>query len=261
MMAHSLTVRSAGADLHVETHGLNAEAVFIHGVDGDLSTWDNVWRALGDQLPALRYDLRGFGRSVARGDDAFDHAEDLLAVLNALGIARCDLIGGSMGGSIALNFALDHPARVRNLVLISPGLVAWEWSDAWRSLWRAITDQARAGAMEEAKRLWWEHPLFRTTRDSPAGPALLQTIQRFSGGQWIADRERPKMPDVERLHALETRTLLLTGGQDMEDFRLIADLITASAPDVTRIDHPAQGHMLHLEDPETCAREILAFLR
>jgi hypothetical protein len=51
----------------------------------------------------------------------------------------------------------------------------------------------------------------------------------------------------------------LTGGKDFEDFRLIADLIAGSAGNVQRIDHPDRGHLLNLEDPATCAREMLEF--
>lgn len=112
----------------------------------------------------------------------------------------------------------------------------------------------------EARRLWWEHPLFGTTRDSAAGPALFESIMRFPGEQWIEDRHEPMLPDVERLHQLTTRTLLLTGGRDLDDFRLIADLIEASASHLQRVDDPARGHLLHLEDPEGCARKISAFL-
>ena len=57
------------------------------------------------------------------------------------------------------------------------------------------------------------------------------------------------------------RTLLLTGGRDLEDFRLIADLVAASARAVQRVELPGAGHLLHLEAPAVCARQLLAFLR
>ncbi len=255
-----VTIRIAGADIHARQRGDKPRAIFLHGFGGDLRTWDGVWSELGDALPALRYDLRGFGRSVSRDDSAFDHADDLLAILDAMNIGQCDLVGVSMGAGIALNFTLDHPERVRNLVLISPSLVGWEWSEGWQRLWRPIVARARAGAIDEARRLWWQHPLFATTRSSAGGQALFESIMRYAGAQWIRDNHRLMLPDVERLCLLGARTLLLTGGRDLEDFRLIADLVAASARDVRRIDHPDAGHLLHLEDATGCARQLLAFL-
>ena len=263
-MTETFITAKSGVVFHVDERGLRPRAVFVHGFGGDLHTWDSVWAALteslGDDFAALRYDLRGFGASACRQSVPFRHADDLLNVLDTTAIDRCDLIGVSMGGGIALNFTLDHPERVRNLVLISPGLVAWEWSEAWLQLLHPIVHHARSGDMDEARRLWWEHPLFRTTRSSAAGPALLESITRFAGEQWVEDHHELMLPDVERLHLLATRTLLLTGGCDLEDFRLIADLIEASASHLQRVDDPARGHLLHLEDPAGCAARISAFL-
>jgi pimeloyl-ACP methyl ester carboxylesterase len=254
------TIRIPGADLHAWQRGDTPRAIFLHGFGGDLHTWDGVWSEFGDALAALRYDLRGFGRSASLADVPFSHTDDLLAILGATGVEQCDLVGVSMGGSTALNFALDHPERVRNLVLVSPGLVGWEWSEDWQRLWRPIVARARAGQIDEARRLWWQHPLFATTRGSDGGQALFESIMRFSGAQWIRDNHRLMLPDVDRLCLLRTRTLLLTGGRDLEDFAVIASLIEASASDVERIHQPAAGHMLHLEDAAGCARHILSFL-
>jgi pimeloyl-ACP methyl ester carboxylesterase len=254
-----ITLQTASVDFHAERRGSQPQAVFVHGFGGDLHTWDTVWQAMGDKLEALRYDLRGFGRSVCRRRVPFKHADDLLAMLDASEIECCDLVGVSMGGAIALNLTLDHPERVRSLVVISPGLVGWEWSDAWRALWQPIIDHARGGELAVARRLWWEHPLFSTTRASAAGQALFESIMRFAGEQWIHDDHEPMLPDLERLHLLKVRTLLMSGGRDFEDFRVIASLIEASASDVQRIEHPGLGHLLHLEDPEHCARAIGSF--
>jgi pimeloyl-ACP methyl ester carboxylesterase len=235
--------------------------LFVHGFGGDLHTWDTVWEAMAAEPAALRYDLRGFGQTVCRRPGRYKHADDLLTVLDASAIDSCDLVGVSMGGGVAINFALDHPDRVRNLVLISPGLVGWEWSAAWDALWQPIAELARAGNLDGARRLWWEHPLFDSTRGSAGGRALFESIMRFKGEQWIRDDHQLMLPDVERLHLLRAPTLLLTGGRDFEDFRLIADLIEASVAGLSRIDRPQLGHLLHLEDPEHCVREIGSFWR
>jgi pimeloyl-ACP methyl ester carboxylesterase len=259
VLTESVIIRTANVDFHAQRQTTDSRAVFLHGFGDDLHTWDAVWKVMGERIGGLRYDLRGFGHTVCR-QTPFKHADDLRALLDATAIERCDLVGVSDGGSVALNFTLDHPERVRRLVLVSPGLIAWEWSEAWRKLWQPIVARARSGALAEARRLWWEHPLFSTTRASAAGPVLFESIMRFSGRQWIHDYQTPQLPDVERLHLLKTRTLLLTGGRDLEEFRLIADLIAASAANLQRSDDPARGHLLHLEASEGCAREIGSFL-
>ena len=260
-MEKILTIHAADIGFHAQQVGEQPRAIFLHGFGGDLHTWDGVWSVLGEALPSLRYDLRGFGQSFDNSTEPFNHADDLLAILNVSNIDRCDVIGVSMGGAVALNFALDHPERVRNLILISPGMVAWEWSTAWRALWRPIVAEARAGNMDVARQLWWQHPLFATTRNSEGASALHASIMRYSGAQWIRDNHKLMLPNVERLHTLQPRTLLLTGGCDLEDFRLIAELIEASAVNLKRVDWPERGHLLHLEDPAGCAREILSFIR
>lgn len=255
------TIHAADCAFFAAQNDAHPATIFLHGFGGDLFAWDGVWRALGGALPALRYDLRGFGATVAPAEKPFSHTTDLLAMLDALAIDRVTLVGHSMGGAVALNFALEHPGRLQKLILISPGMVAWEWSGSWNAQWRAITARARAGDMDQARELWWQHPLFATTRASSAALELHAAIRRYSGQQWIHDWQLPALPDVERLHALNVPTLLMTGERDVEDFQLIADVIEASAPGVTRVDICGGGHMLPLENPQACAEHIIAFLK
>jgi pimeloyl-ACP methyl ester carboxylesterase len=88
---------------------------------------------------------------------------------------------------------------------------------------------------------------------------LFDSIARFQGTQWVSDLHRLVLPDVERLHLLRSRTMLMTGGRDFEDFRLIADIIEATAANLERRHYPQLGHLIHLEDPHECARKILTF--
>ena len=234
--------------------------VLIHGFGGTRRDWDGVVAALPPQLPLIAYDQRGFGESRALAREPYAHADDLLALLDALEIARVDLCGMSLGGATALNFALDQPERVQRLVLVSPLMVGWTWSADWIERWKTIGRAARAGDIVQARDSWWNHPLFDTARASPAAPRLRASIEAFHGNQWVEDIQRPALPDGDRLGALSAPTLLLTGAHDIEDFRRIADTIAAGAPDVTRIDHADAGHMLNLEIPATIAAEIADFL-
>jgi len=255
----TLTLRTPDVDFHALEHGADPRTVLVHGTGGDLHIWDSLCEAIGTAMPLLRYDLRGFGRTICRDTGSYNHADDLLRLLDALGLERCDLVGVSMGGGVALHFTLNHPERVRRLALISPLIAGWEWPDAWRDYWNRVVERARSGAVAAAKELWWQHPMFATTRESPGASALYESIQRYSGYEWIHDAHEAVMPDVERLHELNTPTLLVSGARDLDDFRLIADLIEASAADVQRVDVPTAGHLVPLEEPEQCAAALVGF--
>lgn len=260
-MCGAFSVAIEGALLEGERAGTGAPLILIHGMAGDRREWDCLLPALPTNLATLRYDLRGFGASQAQGGLAFSHADDLLAVLDAQEIARAPLLGLSMGGAIALNFALSHPDRVSRLVLISPALIGWEWSDEWLALWRATCTPARAGDMDRARQCWFEHPMFAALRRDPAAAAdLLASIAAYHGRQWIRDDQRDELPDIDRLHTLGMPCLLLSGALDLPDLHLIADVLAGAAPQVQRIDYPNAGHMLHLERTGEVAHAIAEFL-
>lgn len=246
--------------IRCEEQGAGPCAILVHGLGGDLHSWDRLWPLLGANRRWLRYDLRDFGESTAQSDASFTHVADLADLLDALSIDQCDLVGVSMGGGVALGFALDHPERVRSLVLISPQIAGWEWSDGWQARWQPLLDAARAGRIDEAKRLWWLHPMFDSIRETPAADDLREEIARFSGRQWLHDHHALVMPDIERLHALQPPTLLLTGAADMDEFHLMAGIIESSSERVRHVIVPGHGHLLHMEAPEQCADEIAKFL-
>ncbi|WP_159872687.1 alpha/beta fold hydrolase [Novosphingobium sp. 9U] len=119
--------------------------VLLHGQGGDLHSWDELWTKLSSKHHVVRYDLRGYGNSTAVSGGVFSHADDLALLLDAMSLEACELAGVSMGGGIALNFALNYPERVRRLVLISPQILGWDWSEGWRTDWARLTDAVRAG--------------------------------------------------------------------------------------------------------------------
>jgi len=241
--------------------GAGTPLVLVHGFGGSRHDWEAVIAALPTDLPLIAYDQRGFGDSISEGGVPFSHADDLLALLDSLAITQADLCGISLGGGTVLHAALDAPQRVRRLVLVSPMIVGWSWSRDWIERWKAIGRAARAGDIATARALWWRHPLFASTRDSDAAPLLRAAIEAFPGQQWVQDDQRPELPNVDRLTELAMPTLLLTGALDVDDFRLIAELIAAASPNVSRIDQERAGHLLTLEAPAAIASDIVAFLR
>ncbi|ACC69386.1 3-oxoadipate enol-lactonase [Paraburkholderia phymatum] len=92
---------------------------FVHQLGGDLSIWDQLAGYFRDDFTVLRYDVRGHGQTSVsdRQFSVADLSQDLRALLNALGVENTHIVGMSMGGMIAQQFALDNPARVATLTL------------------------------------------------------------------------------------------------------------------------------------------------
>jgi pimeloyl-ACP methyl ester carboxylesterase len=117
-------VSANGLNFHVQQAGSGADAVLIHGLTGDLSIWflSRTMSALAETHRVTVYDLRGHGYSdaPAEGYTSLDHARDLMALCDTLGIARARLVGHSFGAVIAVHAAVLEPRRVAAVVLSDP---------------------------------------------------------------------------------------------------------------------------------------------
>jgi 3-oxoadipate enol-lactonase len=117
-------IRANGVHLRYELTGRGTDTVvLLHEMSTSLESWDFVVPELARTHRVLRYDLRGFGLSERTHGPLTmtDEMDDLRALLEALDIhQKVTLVGGAIGGAIALNFAAVHPERVKGVVAISP---------------------------------------------------------------------------------------------------------------------------------------------
>lgn len=190
--------------------------------------WDPQFELLRTRYRVVRYDARGFGRSSA-ADQPFSAHDDLAALMRGLHIAHASIVGLSLGGRIAIDFALEYPAMVDRLVLAAPGISGGTWAPSTDTAW-------------------------------------LRTISIENSGMWGAlirhgDLEQAAEPRAaDRLETLQAPVLLLVGGNDTPFIHQVAAAITARVPHVKRVDIPSVGHMLNLEATERFNSELLAFL-
>jgi 3-oxoadipate enol-lactonase len=106
--------------LYYEIVGKGRPLVLAHGFTANTAMWDDQFEEFAKRFNAVRYDIRGFGKSAlpAIGKE-YSHTEDMKALLNQLGIDHAHLIGCSMGGRIALDFTIQYPEATKALVLVS----------------------------------------------------------------------------------------------------------------------------------------------
>ncbi|SOD60491.1 Pimeloyl-ACP methyl ester carboxylesterase [Streptomyces zhaozhouensis] len=249
------------------TGGAHAGTVaLVHAGVADRASWDGVVPALAARYRVVRHDMRGFGDS--RPPSApYDDAEDLAAVLTAVGVERAAVVGNSYGGRVALEFALRHPARVSALGLLAAPLPDHDWSAAMRDYAEAEEAALERGDLDLAVSLnldmWvrgprreWDDRL-RAHAHAVRGP-----MRTALSHQHLTDRFGTSEL-AELLGGLgESRvpTLIAHGGADLDDFRVQAARLTAAIPDSRALVLPDAGHLLPLEQPAATAEALLALL-
>jgi pimeloyl-ACP methyl ester carboxylesterase len=114
-------VNIQGYRIHYRERGQGRSVVLVHGLAGTSAFWEDTLQALQDGFRGIAPDLLGFGDSEKpRGRyDIVRHVEILVALIDRLSLDCVDLIGHSMGGTVALSYALRRPDNVRKMVLIN----------------------------------------------------------------------------------------------------------------------------------------------
>ena len=108
--------------------------------------------------------------------------DDLRALLDALEVSRTLVLGLSLGGSVAIDFALIYPERTSALVLVDPALGGRPWSEAFSQSVRELEFAARTQGVNAARQRWLAHPYFLPARERPElAECLAQIVASYSG--------------------------------------------------------------------------------
>ncbi len=233
-------------------------AVLLHGFSQTHRAWDGVRACLGERYTeVLAPDLRGHGDAAAAEPVTF---EAVLRDLAAIGARRFVLAGYSMGGRIALAFALGRPERVERLVLVgaSPGLsVAHE-----RAVRRAADDDLAAeierdGVPAFAER-WARLPLWAGQSESVAAAAREDRLRNTPAGLAAALRglgTGTMTPLWDRLAELPMPVTLVAGERDWR-FHTTAAAMAELIPTAEVVAVPEAGHAVALEAPAAVAAAL-----
>src|SRR6267143_1814603 len=159
-MVNSGYAPTEGTSLYYEVAGEGSPVVLLHPGQGGCVLWDRQFLPFAREHRVIRYDARGFGRS-ERPDAPFKAYDDLRAVLDALGVARAALVGLSLGGLTAIDFAIAHPERVSALVLVNAGLSGYQYTqlDDYFGRLRDASSREDLGAWIEVQlAMWFDGP-------------------------------------------------------------------------------------------------------
>jgi 3-oxoadipate enol-lactonase len=252
-----------GTRLFYQIAGAGQPLALIHGFSLDARMWDDQFAVFCQRYRVLRYDARGFGRSAVPGDERYSHAEDLLALLSFLEIEHTALIGFSLGGGIAISFALTYPAAVDALIVAGSMLPGRRLSAELGASFGAIWSAGRTLGVEAARARWLQHELFAPIRARPELAArFTQMLSNYSGWEWANHNPQrdPTPPPAERLGEIRAPILAIVGERDLPDFQAIAGMIERDAPGARRVVLPGVGHVVNMEAPEWFNALALEFL-
>ena len=246
--------------------------LLLHGFTGHGGSWaesGQTFAAAGYR--ALAPDLLGHGNSPAPNDPTCYAMRNAAADLDAL-LARCTYeavhcLGYSMGGRLALFFALIYPERVRSLMLesASPGLASADERAERRRQDDALADRIEEKGIVPFVDYWQSLQMWKSQRRSLSEEQRQQLrSQRLQNrpcglANSLRGMGNGVQPDLNaRLPSLKAPTLLLAGAEDGK-FVAINQRMAAQLPNARLVILPDAGHTVHLERPQAFARNVLSF--
>jgi 3-oxoadipate enol-lactonase len=247
------TAEVEGAQLAYRVDGDGPALVLVHAGIADMRMWDPLVSLLDHRFRVVRYDMRGHGETTY-APGACSDVDDLGALLDALGIESCVLVGASFGGLVALSFASAHPERVERLIVIDSPLPGHEWSERMGEFFAAENAAIEAGRIDEAVQLNVE--LWVGSAEVHVRELVAEMQERAFRLQLESEPDSAGLePDLSRI---TMPTTVVMGENDVEDFVAIAHRLADELPSATLECVPRAAHLPALERPEAVAALIVS---
>ncbi|NUM88484.1 MAG: alpha/beta hydrolase [Bdellovibrionales bacterium] len=257
-------------DIYHRVHGEGSPGtpvVFLHGLMGFAANWGRIWPRFHQERPVLVLDQRGHGRSAkpAKGYSPSDYACDLLALLEHLGWGRIHLVGHSMGGRVAMQFAASFGHHLASLVLEDSGAEArpdrLHWiRDLLKSVPTPFPDR------ETAKRFFERE----YQADPTTGGFLFSNLHTLGDGRlvWrfhaegmIETIEKGRCVDGMGLLRSVTCPLLIVRGENSTELSQDeAEGMAAARPGAELAVVRGAGHLIHAERADEFSAMIASFI-
>jgi 3-oxoadipate enol-lactonase len=234
--------------------------VLVHDGVLDSAVWNDVWPEFCRQFHTIRYDRRGYGRSPAATQGHFA-TDDLAALLRRLKVSRAAIVGSSHGGEISINFALDHPEIVQQLVLVGAVVGGMPYSAHFLDRGSVLGKPLEKGDVQGAIAAAVEDKYLIASGHDAAKKRMADLLAASPQDLTHPDFELPPKPALPRLAEIRVPTLLLVGDADIPDVHAHAGAIEAGIPRSRRIILNNAGHLCYLELPNEFAKIVIGFLQ
>jgi len=240
----------------------------IHAGVADSQQWNNEFTFFARGYQVVRYDMRGYGKSEpAEGE--FSHMGDLVAILNALGLDEPAVIMGcSMGGGLAMDFALTHPSKVRALIMVGSGPSGLELDVPAPAKFADVEKAFEAGDLdlvaEIETQIWFDgagrtpdqvNQSMRKLLYEMNHQALTHEVKQL--GKRLPNAETPAF---DRLSDLKIPVLVVVGEHDTLYILAAADYMVERIPPARKAIIKDAAHLPNMDHPEEFQTLVTNFL-
>lgn len=267
--ALQLSVR--GVRYHIKTWGAGEPLWMLHGFTGSSITWTEIAPLLSKNRTVVAIDLLGHGQtespSNAKRYTMEQQIEDLEEIRKQLQFSPIELLGYSMGGRVALSYALLKKDSIRKLILesSSPGIQTPAERSNRSQLDYSLSDKIVNEGIESFVDYWQDIPLFESQKQ------LSQAVQKKIREERLSQNPTGLANSLvgmgtgsqpswwDKLQELNLPVLLLTGSKD-EKFVKIASLMEMLLPQATHTNVLDAGHAIHVELPQIFGKIVEEFI-
>ena len=256
------------AQIYYEVAGQGPPFVMIHAGVADSRQWNNEFVSFAPRYRVLRYDMRGYGKSEPV-EGEFGHLQDLTSLLDHLDLAQpLILMGCSMGGAIAMDFALAQPGRVSALIMVGSGPSGLDLDVPAPAKFEAAEKAYEAGDLdllaELETQIWFDGEGRSSAQVNPAMRALAHDMNRHALAQQ-AKHLGKRLPDAEapaagRLGELHMPVLIIVGSHDTPYILAAADYMAERIPSARKAVIEDAAHLANMDQPDEFRQILTAFL-
>jgi 3-oxoadipate enol-lactonase len=253
---------SAVAVHHVVTGPEDAPVVVLsNSLGSTMSMWDAQADALAEHFRVVRYDTRGHGGSpVPAGPyDIDDLADDVVALLDTLGVDRAHVVGLSLGGMTGMRLAARNPERVDRLVVLCTG-ARLDPSSAWHDRAATVREHGTAAFAEAVVQRWYTAPFLEANPDARARCEAV--VARTPAEGYSSCCEVIATMDLrDDLPTISAPTLAIAGADDPATPPPFLEAIADSVQDGRLLVVPESAHLANAEQPQTITPAIIEHLK
>jgi pimeloyl-ACP methyl ester carboxylesterase len=256
------------AKIYYETAGKGTPLVMIHAGVADRRQWNNEFTAFAQSYQVIRYDMRGYGKSEPVDGD-FNHMSDLVSLLHALEIhGPLILMGCSMGGGLAMDFALTYPSRVKALIMVGSAPSGLELDAPAPSKFADVEKAFEAGDLdlvaEIETQIWFDGRDRTPEQVNQTMRKMLWEMNRIALAHEVKQLGKrlpnTETPTFDRLGDLNIPVLVIVGAHDTAYILAAADYMVEKIPSARKVIIEDAAHVPNMDQPQEFQGVVRDFL-